>query len=101
MTKIMKNGKINNMDNFNKTEEELFDIFTLENKWASEHYNQLKNWIKEHDKRLFAEIESKLLRHFDNLELNDIDDSMQNWRNYKFIRNNIVDCLEEVKKILK
>ena len=37
----------------------------------------------------------KLLKHFNDLESKDTDDSMNNWRNYKFIRNNIVDCLQD------
>ena len=40
-------------------------------------------------------IVEKLLKHFDKLEHNDTNDSMENWRNYKFIRNNIVDCLQD------
>ncbi len=36
-----------------------------------------------------------LLKHFNKLEHNDTNDSMENWRNYKFIRNNIVDCLQD------
>lgn len=58
----------------------------------------------EYDVRMVAErlvkdyhnyIVEKLLKHFNNLEMNDTDDSMKNWRNYKFIRNNIVDCLQD------
>ena len=40
-------------------------------------------------------IVEKLLKHFDKLEHNDTNDSMENWRNYKFIRNNISDCLQD------
>jgi len=39
-------------------------------------------------------IEKKLMRGFDELENNDIDKSMEQWKNYKFIRNNIRDILK-------
>lgn len=65
-----------------------------------------KENYSEYDVRMVAErlatgyhnhIVQKLLKHFNDLESKDTDDSMNNWRNYKFIRNNIVDCLQDTK----
>jgi len=51
-----------------------------------------KQWVKE--------MEKKLMQHFDSLENADLDTSTEQWKNYKFIRNNIRDVLNSVEKEL-
>jgi len=55
----------------------------------------LKDFIAKSLTDYHNHILQKLLKHFNDLESKDTDDSMNNWRNYKFIRNNIVDCLQD------
>lgn len=44
------------------------------------------------------ELEKALLSQFDKLEAVDTDTSMEQWKNYKFIRNNIRDVISNFKK---
>jgi hypothetical protein len=85
-------------NNFNKTEEELFDREFFKGVLVSTHedwtYKALKNWIKSHDQRLLAEIESKLPE--ERKIFGEKYNSTQEDINYGFD-----ECLEIVKKILK
>ena len=48
-----------------------------------------------------SELMEGLTNLFDRLESNDPDTSMENWKNYKFIRNNIRDFISTITKDTK
>ena len=64
--------------------------------WHYDH-DKVLNFIKEVRvsalKARDAEILGMLIKKFNDLENADPDQSTENWRNYKFIRNTIVDTL--------
>lgn len=53
---------------------------------------------KENKDKILEEVKEKLLRHFNDLEMVDSNSSFVQWRNYKFIRNNIVDVINSIKQ---
>jgi len=66
------------------------DIYDAYSRGFNKCRTEMINKIPE----ILSLIEKKLMRGFDELENNDIDKSMEQWKNYKFIRNNIRDILK-------
>ena len=87
----MNNYIQNKLDTINIFDYIVFEDGDIDKEKSNEKLKELVTDCHNH-------ILQKLLKHFNDLESKDTDDSMNNWRNYKFIRNNIVDCLQDTNK---
>ncbi len=95
------------MTNFIKEELEVFreeyrkaykgifsdEVLEKSNPWFEE-------FLRSSHLRLLERVEKGLMKKFDDMELNGVKfTENDNWRNYKFVRNNIRDFINELKSI--